>query len=55
ELREVIPRYRTGRLPIPAPLTLLKHSLAQHPDDYPRSQNYFEPYPATLGLRLANS
>ncbi|MEL0429757.1 hypothetical protein WNJ36_26845, partial [Klebsiella pneumoniae] len=22
-------------------------------DDYLRSQNYFEPYPDTLGLRLA--
>lgn len=36
-----------------APLTLLKHYLAEHPDDYLRSQNYFEPYPDTLGLRLA--
>ncbi|WP_149801767.1 DUF1722 domain-containing protein, partial [Salmonella enterica] len=42
-----------GRLPILAPLTLLKHYLAEHPDDYLRSQNYFEPYPDTLGLRLA--
>ncbi|EJQ9543653.1 DUF523 and DUF1722 domain-containing protein [Salmonella enterica] len=53
ELREVILGYRAGRLPILAPLTLLKHYLAEHPDDYLRSQNYFEPYPDTLGLRLA--
>lgn len=46
-------RYRAGQLPILAPLTLLKHYLAEHPDDYLRSQNYFEPYPDTLGLRLA--
>ncbi len=33
ELREVILGYRAGRLPILAPLTLLKHYLAEHPDD----------------------
>ncbi|QDX31238.1 YbgA family protein [Dickeya poaceiphila] len=53
ELRKVIINYRAGRLPILAPLTLLKHYLAEHPDDYLLTQNYFDPYPEELGLRLA--
>ena len=53
ELREVILNYRAGLLPILAPLTLLKHYLAEHPDDYLLTQNYFNPYPDELGLRLA--
>lgn len=53
ELREVILHYRAGLLPILAPLTLLKHYLAEHPHDYLQTQNYFDPYPDDLGLRLA--
>ena len=53
ELREVILNYRAGVLPILAPLTLLKHYLAEHPDKYLQTQNYFDPYPDELGLRLA--
>ena len=53
ELREVILHYRAGLLPILAPLTLLKHYLAEHPHDYLLTQNYFDPYPDDLGLRLA--
>ncbi len=30
-----------------------KHYLAEHPDDYLRSQN-FEPYPDTLGAALSH-
>ncbi len=55
ELREVIINYRAGLLPILAPLTLLKHYLAEHPDEYLLTQNYFSPYPESLGLRLAVS
>ena len=55
ELREVIINYRAGLLPILAPLTLLKHYLAEHPDEYLLTQNYFSPYPENLGLRLAVS
>lgn len=55
ELREVILNYRAGLLPILAPLTLLKHYLAEHPDNYLLTQNYFDPYPDELGLRLAIS
>lgn len=53
ELREVIINYRAGLLPILAPLTLLKHYLAEYPDAWLLTQNYFSPYPEYLGLRLA--
>jgi uncharacterized protein YbgA (DUF1722 family) len=52
ELREVILNYRAGLLPILAPLTLLKHYLAEYPDRYLQAQNYFDPYPQDLALRL---
>lgn len=52
ELREVILNYRAGLLPILAPLTLLKHYLAEYPDRYLLTQNYFDPYPQDLALRL---
>ena len=52
ELREVILHYRAGLLPILAPLTLLKHYLGEYPDHYLLAQNYFNPYPNDLGLRL---
>lgn len=43
ELRDVILHYRDGLLPILAPLTLLKHYLAEYPDRYLMTQNYFDP------------
>lgn len=52
ELRDVILHYRAGLLPILAPLTLLKHYLAEYPDGYLLTQNYFDPYPEDLALRL---
>lgn len=52
ELRDVILHYRDGLLPILAPLTLLKHYLAEYPDSYLLTQNYFNPYPDYLALRL---
>ena len=52
ELREVVLHYRAGLLPILAPLTLLKHYLAEYPDRYLLTQNYFDPYPKGLALRL---
>lgn len=55
ELRDVILHYRDGLLPILAPLTLLKHYLAEYPDRYLMTQNYFDPYPDNLALRLAVS
>lgn len=53
ELREVILQYQAGILPILAPITLLKHYLAEYPDNYLLTQNYFDPYPKDLALRLA--
>jgi len=53
ELREVILSYREGLLPILAPLTLLKHYMAEFPQQYLATQNYFDPYPNNLCLRLA--
>ncbi|MGL5603277.1 MAG: YbgA family protein [Silvania sp.] len=53
ELSEVILSYRNGLLPLLAPITLLKHYLAEYPDKYLQTQNYFTPYPDALGLRLA--
>lgn len=53
ELRDVILHYRAGVLPILAPMTLLKHYLAEYPDGYLLTQNYFDPYPQDLALRLA--
>lgn len=55
ELRQVILNYRDGLLPILAPLTLLKHYLAEYPDRYLMAQNYFQPYPDDLRLRIAVS
>lgn len=52
ELRDVILNYSSGLLPILAPLTLLKHYLTEYPDRYLLTQNYFDPYPNDLALRL---
>ncbi|WP_139159055.1 YbgA family protein [Vibrio sonorensis] len=53
ELRKVIDDYRTGLLPLLAPLTLIKHYLAIYPDAYLATQRYLEPYPQELRLRYA--
>lgn len=55
ELREVILSYREGVLPILAPITLIKHYLAEYPDEYLQTQTYFDPYPKDLRLRLTIS
>ncbi len=51
ELRNVIDEYRVGVLPLLAPLTLIKHYLATHPDGYLEQQRFLEPYPQELRLR----
>ena len=51
ELRQVIDDYRVGLLPLLAPLTLIKHYLSAHPDEYLSGQTYLEPYPQELRLR----
>jgi uncharacterized protein YbgA (DUF1722 family)/uncharacterized protein YbbK (DUF523 family) len=51
ELRDVIEQYRSGRLPLVVPVTLLRHHFRRHPDPYVEQQVYLNPYPAELMLR----
>ena len=51
ELLEVIEEYRQGRLPLIVPITLLKHFLRLHPNDYIEAQYYMNPHPRELMLR----
>ncbi|EKO3835211.1 YbgA family protein [Vibrio harveyi] len=51
ELATVISDYRTGLLPLLAPLTLIKHYLNTYPDAYLQKQKYLEPYPQEMRLR----
>ncbi|WP_394126400.1 YbgA family protein [Vibrio hepatarius] len=53
ELRQVIDEYRVGLLPLLAPLTLIKHYLSAHPDEYLLQQAYLEPYPQEMRLRYS--
>ncbi|WP_300005273.1 DUF1722 domain-containing protein [uncultured Cedecea sp.] len=45
ELCQVIHDYRQGRLPLSAPLTLLKKYLSEYPNNYLLTQKYFMFYP----------
>lgn len=51
ELTKLIDLYRQGVQPLLAPITLLKHYLAEYPDAYLAEQSYFSPYPEVLRLR----
>jgi uncharacterized protein YbgA (DUF1722 family)/uncharacterized protein YbbK (DUF523 family) len=51
ELATLIDDYRTGLLPLLAPLTLLNHYLTMYSDAYLEQQHYFNPYPRELRLR----
>lgn len=54
ELTQLIDRYRQGIQPLLAPITLLKHYMAEYPDSYLAEQRYFEPYPEALRLRYGH-
>ncbi|MFZ1872831.1 YbgA family protein [Serratia sp. D1N4] len=54
ELAQLIDRYRQGMQPLLAPITLLKHYMAEYPDSYLAQQRYFEPYPEALRLRYGH-
>nr|WP_113864644.1 2-thiouracil desulfurase family protein [Brenneria salicis]NMN92214.1 uncharacterized protein YbgA (DUF1722 family) [Brenneria salicis ATCC 15712 = DSM 30166]RBP67550.1 uncharacterized protein YbgA (DUF1722 family) [Brenneria salicis ATCC 15712 = DSM 30166]RLM32462.1 hypothetical protein BHG07_01185 [Brenneria salicis ATCC 15712 = DSM 30166] len=54
ELAQLIDRYRQGLQPLLAPITLLKHYMAEYPDAYLAQQRYFEPYPEALRLRYGH-
>ncbi len=51
ELARTIHQYREGILPLLAPITLLRHYLEEHPNDYLRQQVYLDPHPEALRLR----
>lgn len=53
ELHSLIADYRHGLVPLVVPLTLLKHHLLKHPDDYLQQQAYLQPHPPALSLRNA--
>nr|WP_070982969.1 MULTISPECIES: DUF523 and DUF1722 domain-containing protein [Pseudoalteromonas]OHU85415.1 hypothetical protein BFC16_18875 [Pseudoalteromonas sp. JW3]OHU92964.1 hypothetical protein BET10_02840 [Pseudoalteromonas amylolytica] len=52
ELCSAIDEYRKGLVPLYVPLTLLKHHLKVHPNEYLAQQVYFDPYPNELKLRF---
>jgi uncharacterized protein YbgA (DUF1722 family)/uncharacterized protein YbbK (DUF523 family) len=51
EMLRLIEEYRCGRVPLIAPLTLLRHHLQKHPNTYVQRQVYLEPHPPELMLR----
>ncbi|WP_298719225.1 DUF523 and DUF1722 domain-containing protein [uncultured Oceanisphaera sp.] len=51
ELARTIHQYREGILPLLAPITLLRHYLEEHPNDYLHQQVYLNPHPEALRLR----
>jgi uncharacterized protein YbgA (DUF1722 family)/uncharacterized protein YbbK (DUF523 family) len=54
ELADLIDRYRQGTQPLLAPVTLLKHYMAEFPDAYLAGQRYFDPWPEALRLRYGH-
>jgi uncharacterized protein YbgA (DUF1722 family)/uncharacterized protein YbbK (DUF523 family) len=51
ELIKLIDDYRMGSLPVDAPLTMIKHYLNEHPNDYIAQQHYLIPHPPEMALR----
>lgn len=51
EVSALLEEYRTGMVPLLAPLTLLQHYLAEHPNSWLNQQSYLSPYPHQLRLR----
>lgn len=51
DLLAAIEEYRTNKVHLVVPLTLLKHYLKRHGNEYIMSQAYLNPYPHELGLR----
>lgn len=54
ELTSAIDSYRREVQPLLAPLMLLKHYMAEHPNTWLSGQHYFELWPAILRLRCEN-
>lgn len=53
-LADLIDRYRQGTQPLLAPVTLIKHYMAEYPDAYLADQRYFDPWPESLCLRYGH-
>lgn len=53
ELAGVIDAYREKRLPLLAPITLIRHYLQEYPQPYLARQRYLDPHPREMGLRYA--
>jgi uncharacterized protein YbgA (DUF1722 family)/uncharacterized protein YbbK (DUF523 family) len=53
EMHDLIMQYQEGIVPLIVPLTLLKHHLRRHPDQYVANQAYLQPHPEPLSLRNA--
>lgn len=51
ELLDCIDTYRKGEVHLVVPMTMLKHYLKRHGNDYIKQQVYLDPYPHQLGLR----
>lgn len=51
DLLKAIDDYRTEKVHLAVPLTLMQHFLKRHGSDYIRSQAYLNPHPHELGLR----
>jgi uncharacterized protein YbgA (DUF1722 family)/uncharacterized protein YbbK (DUF523 family) len=51
ELLRLFEDYRRRRVPLAAPLALLRHHLRRHPSDFLHRQHYLQPYPDSLALR----
>ena len=51
ELVSAIENYRKGFVPLIVPITLIKHHLRRHPDEWVSAQVYLNPYPEELMLR----
>lgn len=51
EMVDIIEQYRQGLVPLIVPITLLKHHLRRHPNDYVARQVYLTPHPKELMLR----
>ena len=51
ELLSVFEAYRQRQLPLITPVTLLRHHLRVHPQNYISEQHYLEPFPEQLALR----
>jgi uncharacterized protein YbgA (DUF1722 family)/uncharacterized protein YbbK (DUF523 family) len=54
ELLDLIDAYRQEQVPLLVPMTLIRHHLRVHPNDYLSGQYYINPHPRELMLRNRN-